>query len=712
MSTKYLALLLLACLMITPTLQRDYSEIYNAYCTPEYYNSVNITVEDRLAMRSSQQGVYISVKSVIDVIQNQSVSNIMKEAGAYIILMIILTVACLISFIVFLAYCCCCDRHSSGTVRKSKLYVFLTCLFIVVFTALFIALLVFLGKLNTNQNSTGCAIASIPHDLIDGATYGDLKFLGFKPLTDLLMSFKNELSSITTLSKDFDAIIAQDLGASSKAALNSLPAFYNKFKDSTTNDGTGTAAKPMSVQTLTQNVNDAIFTEFSIYDQVSTKITEAAQTGKGYANSGSITSIQTSLDEVANQLSSLTTQISSVFGTAVTGIDYFNQYAPIGYWITLGLGLLIFILGYIAVVILICMIRKHNDYGRMGVKFCLSFNGFLIFILGILAIILLVASISLGTVCHAVGEVLTSTDVATTINAYGVEMDDFVNKIINQCLPAGSSGDVTTLITGNTDAFSGSKTFLDGLSLYDALKANMTQAGDSSPTINATVSVWADLKTSYWPDQANAVVSLNQLNNLVSCGDQRWELNSKNCTSTSGCQGVYGSSSFSAPTCSSNSAQATTLYNNLKQFTQDEDSLLGNMISSLSGADANTPLSLNNANKSKIKSVFTSFDNIKSKLQSSIDKVSSFNNGLAANLNCTILRREIDNLESTFCFKFNQSLYYFAVLLIWIVFFLFFYSWCICYALRYMPNAEADIYSQKVANETAFYRDEEQKPIY
>ena len=335
----------------------------------------------------------------------------------------------------------------------------------------------------------------------------------------------------------------------------------------------------------------------------------------------------------------------------------------------------------------------------------------MIFILGIIAIILLVASISLNTVCHAVGDVLSATDVASTVGGYGVQIDDFINKIINQCIPAGATGDITNLISTNTDVFASTKGFIDGLTTFDALKANVTQTGDSSPTIDATVSIWNNFKTSYWPDQPNAVVSLNEFKKLVS-SDTRWELNASNCTSNSGCKDIYSSTSFTAPSCSSNSARANTLYNNLKQFTKDEDTLLGNMITSLNGPDANTPLSLNKANKSKVKTVFSSFESIKSRLQTTIGKVSTFNNGLLANLNCTILRKEIDNLESTFCFKFNQSLYFFAVLLIWIVFFLLFYSWCICYALRYMPTAEANIYDQKVANETAFYKDDEQNPIY
>lgn len=714
MTKKPWTLFLLVGLLFAGTYQRTYTEIYDAYCSADVLASFEMTEDERISRRGSLKGAYVSVDSIVDVIQNKSASKILKEAGAYIILMIILTVLCLISFLTFLGFCCCCDRAGGNTVGKAKLYAFFTFVFIVTFAALFIALLVFLGKLNTRKSETGCVLASIPKDLLDGVNTSGLSFIGFKQLSNILTRFKNDLTNLSSVSADFDNIISQNLASASQTALASLPPFYNKYKDSKTSDGAGSSGKPLTIQSLTTGINDAIYAEFKIFDDVSTKITQAAQTGKQYAQDASSTaSIQSSISSIVTQINNFTDQIDSSFGQAVTGVDYFNQYAPIGYWLTLGFGLLVAILGTIAFCLIVRMIRSSTDSCRMGVKFCLSFNGFLIFLLGIIAVVLLVASISLNSVCHAVGDVLNASDVASEVAKYQLQIDPLINNIINQCIPRNASGDVSSLLTGNVNVYNQTQTFMDGITLYDSLKKNITQAGDSSPTIAATVTYWTSFKTSVLPDQPAAVAALSQLNDLVKCGGTTYQLNSQNCTE-SGCQGIYQSSGFSAPSCSSNGAQATTFYTNLKAFTTDEDALLGKMITDLSGSDASTPLSLNNASRSKVKAVFTSFDNIKAKLQGTVDLVSNFTNGFASSLNCTVLRRELNNLESSFCFAFNQNLYYFAVLLIWIVFFLFFYSWCICYSLRYMPAPDGNLSTRKVDNagNTFYVQDDERVPVY
>lgn len=712
MTSNQVIVLMLGWLLFGHSIQRNYTEIYNDYCTDEILTQIDISEAERIEMRNSQVGPYITVNSIVDVIDNHSISQIVKDAGVYIILLIILTVFCLISFIVYLCFCCCCDRAQSSSATKANIYIIITLIFIVTSIALFIALIVFLVKLNTNRGATSCSLASVPKELLDGVNTPEQKFLGFNNLISILTSFKNELGNISTLANDFDQIANKGLTTSSKAALNSLSTFSNTFKERTTTDGTGAQAKPLTVTTLTDKVNDAISTEFAIYDEVATKITNAAVAGKQFAQNINVASIQNSLSTIITQFTDLSTKVSDVFGEVVTGVDYYNQYAPIGYWLTFGFGLLILILGVIAVIFVCIMIRRHTDQRRMGVKFCLSFSSFFIFLLGIIAIALLVSTISINSVCHAIGEVLSAKDVGAQIQSYGFEIDDFVIKVINECLPADSSGDVTNLISVDTGVFNQSKVLIDGLAIYEELKTNLTKTGAESPSITATVDVWQKFSTSIFPDHQNTLVTLNSLNNLISCSSQSFQLNANNCTS-SGCQGIYDSTGFTAPGCSSNSAEASTLYNRLKTFTNDEKQLVGEMIVGLSGTSPNTPLSLNKDLKVKINETISSFENIKSKLQNTITQVSAFKDGLAANLNCTILRREMNNLESSFCFNFNRNLHYFAVLMIFIVLFMFFYSWCLCCSLRYMPTQEAiSMPKNEESNGGLYMNNDERVPMY
>ena len=709
MANFQVAKAILLVIFLTGAFQREYTEIYDQYCTADVLSQLTLSNAD-INDQGGWAKIYVTPAAIISVVNGNGIGDVISQAGVYIILMIILTVICIISFIVFFCFCCCCDRAAGATRGKAKGYTAATILFIVVSIALFIALFVYIGKLNSNINKTSCGISRVPHDLLQGVQNGDINFIGFNNLISLLTNFKSDISNLNTLSGDFDTIINTNLPQTTQSAYDSLTTFYNKYANSTTTDGNGQQTRPITVQSLTTRVNDAVNAEFSIYNEVANKINAAAVIGKNIANSSQTDSIQQSLQTVIDQMNQISTQIQNTFGDVVTGVDYFNRYAPIGYWVTLGIGLLVVILSILAVVILICLIRTSTNRCRFGAKFCLTLNGFLIVLLGIVAIALIVASIGLGSICHALGSLLTTNDVAGEIANYNVTLDPFALKVLNQCLPANATGDITFLLDSGNDVYNQTQNFLDGLTTYDTLKANLTQTTNSSVTIDATVREWQQFRVSIYPDQTNAVSALLKLNNLISCSNFQFQLNAANCTNgvaSSSCGGIYNTASYQAPSCSSDTATASSIFTTLKAFTSDEDTLVGNMITDLSGSGSSTPATLFQNSRSGLQSIIGVLDNIEAKLQNTVAVVKTFQSGLGKVTDCRVIRLELTNLQSTFCYGFNKSLYYFTALLAFAVFFLVIYSWTLCCALRYLPDPDVIMGDGKVHNDATLYVNEE-----
>jgi len=679
--------LILGCLLFGCAVQRNYTEIYTQTCKEGVLVQFNITEEERTQKRNSQVGPYLSVKFIVDAISERNGRVILSKADAVVILMMVLVALCLISFIVFLCFCCCCDRAGRSSLKAARLYNALTIVLLITSIGLFIALLVYLGNLNSSRDSTSCTLASVPKNLFDGVQSSQLGFFGFNKLVSTLTDFKNELPSIKSLSNDFSQIVQADLPSASKAALDSLSAFSTTFRERKTTDGAGEKAKPQSVSSLTDNINIGIFNEFTIANQAAVTINNAGVVGQQLSQAADLTPVENLLSGVIAQFSDIVSKMGNALGDAVTGIDYFNYYAPIGYWLTLGICLLIFILGVTAVILICLMVHRDTNRNRMGVKFCLSLSSFFIFLLGIIAIVLLIASVAMNSVCRGLGEVLSSKDINAQIQSYGVEVNPIVSKVINQCLPIGSKGEVSKLLSINSEIFTQSADLMEVFSLLGEYKKTVA-AANNSPSISATIEQWQKYRTSEVPDHSNTASTVANLNSLIECSGQSLQLNKARC-STNQCQGIFESAGFSAPACSLNGAQAETLYNRLKTFTTEENQLMGEMIEALSGNAPNTPRSLQRNSNTKMTQSLAYFDNITPKFKNTFSQVSNIDKGLQANLNCSILRKQMNDLEVSFCFNFSRNLYYFTVMLIWIVFFMFFYSWSVCCSLRFMPINKA-----------------------
>lgn len=675
---------LLILLLVSPTLLRTYKQIYNEACTASGLKSLDISEDERAKKRTSVTSAYVSVPNFASFINTKEIQYLVKEVGSYIILMIILTILCLASFVFYLMFCCC-KRSKSATRLKSKTFCWISIIPLITFLALFIAMLVYLGKLNAERKDTSCGLASIPYNFLEGVNTGTLKFLGLRTLFSVLTDFKIEISNLQNLDPNFSSIINSGIVDLSSQALASLPSFYQKYTNSTTIDGTGVQNRPLTVSQLTSNINPTIEKEFTTYDEVARKLYVSANAGRNLLSTSSLTDVQNSLQTTINELKNLTADVDSNFGSAIEAVDYFDQYAPVGYWIVLGLGIVMVILSIVSMILVALTVKHITDKYRVAIKIIIAIIGLFSFLLGIIAVVMLIGTIGFGSICQATANILTTNDIRSELKQYQLDISPFVENVLVKCLPLNSNGDLTDVLTNGTNVYAQATYLLDGVTLYGDVQTYVVNQTNFSPAINATTTLWEKYRVSILADHENIKPVLEQLNDLVVCGDYYFSLNEANCTDAN-CQGIYNFTNFKPPSCSEDQTQAAALYQRIKDFTSQEDQLLTQMKKDLNGPSSTAPLTLQTNLKTKLKELNPILTDLSSRLRNTTQFSRSFQEGFAKNMNCTVLRKALNDIESTLCFSFNQNLYYFVSLLCFVVLSLLMLAWALWLMIYCTPK--------------------------
>jgi len=680
---RYLATLVIL-ILASPTLLRTYKQIYDETCTSDGLKNLDISEEERVKKRDSLISTYVSVPSVASFVQTKEIKYLAKEAGSYLILMIILTALCLGSFVFYLMFCCC-KRAKSASRFKSQAFCFISIAPLVTFLALFIVMLVYLGKMNINRMDTSCGVASVPNNFIDGVNTNTLKFLGLKTLFSVLTDFKSEISNLQGLGPVFSSILNSGIVDLSSQALASLPTFYQKYANSTTLDGTGVQNRPLTVRQLTPKINPQIEKEFATYDEVSEKLLRSAAAGRNLLASNSLNDVQNTIQMIINELKNLTSDVTDNFSAVIDTVDYFDRYSPIGYWITLGFGIVMVIASIAAMILAFYTVKKITDRYRLVIKIIIAVIGFFSFLMGIIAIVMLVGTIGLGSVCQAAAGILNANDIKAEIKQYQLKISPFVENVLINCLPLNSTGDLTNLFTNGTDVYAQTTYLLDGVTFYRDIQAAVVNQTSLSPAIKTTTDQWENYRVSIFADHDNIKPILDQLNDLVICGDYYFAMNEVNCTDAN-CQGLYNTTSFKPPSCSQDQTQAATLYQRLKEVATQQDTLLTAMQKDLNGPSSSAPLTLQNNLKAKLNELNPILNDLSARLQKTTQFSRSFQQGFAKNMNCTVLRKALNDIETTLCFSFNVNLYYFVCLLCFVVLSLLMMAWALWLMLFCTPK--------------------------
>jgi len=676
---------LIVSLMFYLATGKTYHERYDDYCALNAAQRFNLSETERADGKSKSRPPFLSLDAVEDFTKRNSVGKIVSEVGGQIILTFVLAAFCLLTFVIFLGFLCCCNRANSAADKTALACWITSIVFTMAFAGLFATSMVFMGKTWSDSNSSNCFFASTTKKLIEGVNATDFNYIGLNKLIEIFKEFGGEVSNISTFASDFEVITRSNVHKMTSSALGTLQPFYDKYKDSKTNDGSGEKSKPISIQDLNSNINDAIFAEFSLLDQISARIVNAALIGKGYSQSMSYVIVQSSISSLTSNIEKLVGELIDFYDKIASGFEAYNTSFIAGLTASIVAGGIFLLLGVTSIIFVGRMIYKQNNLCRDGVKILINVNAFLTLILSLAAVVVFGASIVVGSGCNILDRLLATSDPVGIFDRLNITFDDVLVKTLNQCLPEEASGNLTPVIASDLSLTESIEAFIDGFSTFDTLKANLNESNSTTRSVQSTAEMWKRYKISLEADQPKALDSLSLFNNLVSCDNISYKLNALNCSSDN-CKGIYNTSSFSAPICSSNPAYANSLFLNLKAFTNDEDNLLGAMIKDLTELQTPTPGNLNTVARAALTGLLPYLRNVAQGFNKTLAVFNQMQNGFSQNTNCTVLRHDIKNLENAICFSLNKNLYMFALFLILAVVLAFAGSWMICCALRYVPG--------------------------
>jgi hypothetical protein len=628
-----------------------------------------------------------SVDLLLDIYQNGDYMKILNMQLAFLIIIVLFLVLVIISSIIFfinICICCCNGKDNNrGCCISCNLVISLIGL--VGFAACCVSIAIFVGGVKSGMNEVNCSLHNISNDLINGNT-AVKNFMGFFPLTKILNQYITDFNNLITNHKqNLNDIVALDLLNGSQSALDSLDTFCPDCSTKTTSDGEGNQASPHSVGTALTTLKDGGKTEFTLLRDTCKIIDEGARAGADQVNSADTQSIIDSIKSVVDLVSGIIVTFDSSFGTigsSYNTVDSQYNTAQIVFIVFCFTCLLVGILIFIG---LCC---AYNNKGCD--KFCCC--RIIIAVLGLFALIFMIFSFAVGVVtfatstsCGLLQQFSKEEGINKFIDLFSLEGD--MKNILTTCLLESGNGSLSEIFLGESTSNQGSSDMFTQVQELLDMFGSYTDLFDSLPADNMSVAFTAykdaieKFKSGELPDHDNVLVSLAALNDIVSCDSSIYSLTASSCPASSTCIDIKTTGSYTAPSCQTDAAQntqATTLFNNLKTYITETETLVDELIGKTYSqtTSPSTPNKLYHDTVVKFDDAAAKLDLIKVDLQSTIDMIN--NNNIMEGTNCQILRAEFQSLESTMCFKFVPNLYKFMLAAFIASVFFFSFVWHFC----------------------------------
>lgn len=660
-------------------------DYYKSNCQSVKNFESNISDNDRLISRSKLIGKGFSIANFINFINKNNSSPFFSDISQLSIPMILFLLLTFSSFLTFCFFLCCCDRLKKTNEKMTSLFFVFTIIFAILFFGLFVGTFVMLISTYQVFSSPVCEIAKIYVGLIAGSTYTNSTFIGLSNLQTLLTTFQTQIPNFLNLQNDFDVIYGANLQGYALPALQSLLVFSNTYLNSVTSDSNGGVTKPQSILKMSNYVNYEIFNEFNMVDQATNQITNAMFIGtkvNTQINGTALFSqaVQIFQTSFINFQLNLSGNLQSYLKLIINGLNFGSA----SFWVAI---FLLFIsLTLVGVTAMFVWFQNINkvDRCRLGAKILLILIAFVTFLLSFLCFYYVLMSITITSTCLTIPTVLNTIDLSSLLNSWGVVLDPAVNTIVANCIPKAASGNPYYLVNDTIGRNFDIIYYLDGVTHFNNLINFLQKNGTNSSGITNVIDYWTKISTGILIDQLPVTQTLVNLNNLTSCGKVSYQFNAINCTSGIPCSPIFQNSGFIPPNCC-DASRANFLYNNLYSYLNDEWNLMSQMINDLAGSSISTPNSLETTAKLNCIQVSANFQNIKNQTGSFLTSLSS-KGGFLNNLNCTIVRQNILNIEELLCFNVNNKLVTFTIVLVITILTLLAGSWTLCLALVTMEK--------------------------
>ena len=668
-----------------------YIESREKFCTASYYSKVDISEAERIANRAASQIplAYAMDKLVSFAASPTEFAGLLGGGGAILIAGVVLVVVAIITLGSFISFCCCLKISKSPSPGQTKWFCISATVLWGIYVCVLIASVIYANSVYNALDFVNCGIASVPFDTLQGVNIGRLQFIGFKNLETFFNNYLEEIGNLSSKTNNFDAISSKNLGEGTASAKVSLKNFYLNYKDKTTSDSTGNSAKPMTITSMEVSkefVSPEIEAEFNFYNTIIDRLNEAAKRGKALGNSGTLATAKGNVRILKELISTLSKSLSSSADKVVDAFAVATYYTTTLEVLLIVFGLIMFGAMGFALLILMCMYAKGRCLScKKMIKALMIATVLALIVSCVLGTVFLAASIGTGTICQFLSNILTNSN----IDAY-VSADSFggnITTLLTNCIPVEKKGDLLNIITEKSvqDTYNETVWLFDGMTSYENARSDL-QSSSRSVSIDELTAWWAKFRSGLFYEHKNVADTLGALNKLINCGKISYALNLNNCTSSSSvvCQDFNSIKTFNAPDCVDDLDQSKKLFNNLKLYTDETKLLLTEMTTAMTSNDTNNPspnLLFRNI-RTNLNSIRADFLAARSAIPTSMGDATRIKTNFGNSVNCTILRKEAENLETVLCFTINQPMFLFAILVIASVALILIGLWLMCLSLR------------------------------
>ena len=609
-------------------------------------------------------GPHISFKQINGLANGTIDSATINDSAKKVGVVFAFLVLAFLSFICFLCFCCCCNRYSSAGTGKQKILTICALVCVTTFVVLMIINSVKVFWFPIEISNVSCSLIEFTTVLVDGSPLEEPPFRGFQKLSNIISSLITDISGFSSFQSELSSASNSNVKDLTASAITSLENFKtSKLPNYKSWDSSNSSKKTIFITTMESDGINAIKNEFTFLDEAATGIIAGVKAGAKIASDFQIssTAITDSLNAIVTKINDIITNIND-FGTNIekTANEIYKNRKLIVTGFGLFIGLLLVFTGLISVCLLIGCLRG-KDCCRCCIKLVMVIGAFFLILYGFLTIVFFVISVISNTACVGISDILSSTDINQTLLDLGVEVPASLDGFVTNCLSSTATGDLSSFLP-NTDGLMGNtENLFTSFKMMDDVKLKLDKANGNSVTIKEAVSTANKFEDGIQPDHQEVIASLSTLNGLVSCDGKSIALTTAGCNGDSNCVGVT-ESSYSVPSCSSDTTQAGNLVTNLKKYMTEEKTMISNFKTDLSTGSGSP------GDKAKIvytefQTILTNLNTTKDSLQNTINKAS---NGLdfKKNYNCLVLRQQIINISSNLCEGLGNSLHNLVVILI------------------------------------------------
>lgn len=612
-------------------------------------------------------------------------------------LLLVCIILALLSWFIWLGFCCAPEerRPSAGFMRFC---VILAITLFVLFLGLFVIIMIFIAHSEVSQRRAKCQFLNVGSMLINGyrSQFNGNQYVGLLHISKLLTNFQSESANMVPVIPSAQSIIGSTSQYWSDAAWASLNDVYVANWQKNTVGPLRQTTQGDFLSNLTPTISPQIGSDFKWLDDTASYFNSAAQAVPDLSNSGSSSTVSTTIGYLNNNINSMVADVSDL--TLALWNRGWTRYtfATGAYWAIFAVSIVFIILISILIAYL-CKVWKNDGEvpNRAAFKVILGIAGFFLVWYGILVIILLAGSTSIATFCTVLGrvnegrlDVLDSLPVSWESNRYGLS-----KQIIKHCV-AGSSGDLLDFANTFTnpgysvDTAQKVKNMLKGLIAYQSF-SNGPIPNQGSPSLGIYSTMLGNIGLGIKEDGVGVFDQDAILDRYINSTTYTNSISSALCSiqsTVTNCLNDDVINSWNLLPTFGDSTNARPYYDNLQAYILSEQAAVQSMNTQIN-------VGVNSANYKYSQAVNTlvqnkdNFDRIIAVLPNTAAVINSYRGGLSA-YDCRRVKRELLVLEDHLCFELNFWVYILTVIAAISFLLLFFLLWALFAAARHTYNGE------------------------